>query len=240
MEKNMTKIALVTGANKGIGKEIARQLAQQDVHVIMAARDSKRGQAAVDELSREGLSVELVVLDVTDDSSVTAAAKTIQDKHGKLDILINNAGIAVWPQDSLQLDVKAFQTAYDTNVFGIVRTMGAMRGLLKASDNGRIVNMSTSLASLGLIQKNHDLMLLPAYNSSKSAVNALTVIYAKLLADDAIKVNVACPGFVDTDLNNHMGIRNVQEAAATPVRLALLDSDGPTGGFFNDDGSIEW
>lgn len=236
----MTKIALVTGANKGIGKEISRQLAKQDVHVIMGARDHKRGQSAVDELSKEGLSVELVVLDVTDDSSVAAAAKTIQDKHGKLDILVNNAGIAAWPQDPLQLDVKAFQTTYDTNVFGIVRTIGAMHELLKASGAGRVVNMSTSLGSLGLIQKNPELVLLPAYNSSKTAVNALTVIYAKLLATDGIKVNAACPGFVDTDLNNHTGIRSVEEAANTPVRLALLDSNGPTGGFFDDNGSIEW
>lgn len=236
----MKRIALVTGANKGIGKEIARQLAEQDVHVIIGARDSERGQAAVDELANEGLPVELVVLDVISDSSVAAAAKTIQDKHGKLDILVNNAGIAVWSQDPLQLDAKVFQTTYDTNVFGIVRTIGAMHALLKASGAGRIVNLSTSLASLGRIQKNPDLMLLPAYNSSKSAVNALTVIYAKLLGADGIKVNATCPGFVDTDLNNHTGIRNVKEAAATPVRLALLDSDGPTGGFFDDDGSIEW
>lgn len=236
----MKRIALVTGANKGIGKEIARQLAKQDVHVIMGARDRERGQVAVDELSKEGLSVELVVLDVTNDSSIAAAAKTIQDKHGKLDILVNNAGIAVWSQDPLQLDVKAFQTTYDTNVFGIVRVIGAMHELLKASGAGRIVNMSTSLASLGRIQKNPELMLLPAYNSSKSAVNALTVIYAKLLGADSIKVNAACPGFVDTDLNNHTGIRDVEEAAATPVRLALLDSNGPTGGFFDDDGAIEW
>ena len=236
----MTKIALVTGANKGIGKEIARQLAKQDVHVIMGARDHKRGQAAVDELSKEGLSVELIDLDITDDSSVTTAAKTIQDKHGKLDILVNNAGIAMWSQDPLQLDVKAFQATYDTNVFGIVRTIGAMHNLLKTSGAGRIVNMSTSLASLSRIQSNPELMLLPAYNSSKTAVNALTVIYAKLLSADAIKVNVACPGFVDTDLNNHTGIRNTEEAAATPVRLALLDDNGPTGGFFDDDGAIEW
>lgn len=240
MVKNSSKIALVTGANKGIGKEIARQLAEQGVHVIMGARDRKRGQLTVDELSKQGLSVELIVLDVTDDSSVAAAAKTIKGKYGKLDILVNNAGIAVWPQDALQLDVKAFQTTYNTNVFGIVRTIGAMHELLKASGAGRIVNMSTSLGSLGRIQKNPELTVVPAYNSSKTAVNALTVIYAKLLDTDAIKVNAACPGFVDTDLNYHTGIRSVEEAAATPVRLALVGSDGPTGGFFDDDGSIEW
>lgn len=236
----MTKIALVTGANKGIGKEIARQLAKQDVHVIMGARDSKRGQAAVDELSKEGLSVELVELDVTNESSVAAAAKTIQDKHGKLDILVNNAGIAVWSQDPLQLDAKVFQSTYDTNVFGIVRVIGAMHKLLKASGAGRIVNMSTSLGSLSLVQKNPELMLLPAYNSSKTAVNALTVIYARLLGTDAIKVNSACPGFVATDINQNTGVRNVKEAAATPVRLAMLDESGPTGAFFDDNGAIEW
>lgn len=236
----MTKIALVTGANKGIGKEIARQLAEQDVHVIIGSRDSERGQVTVDELTQEGLSVELVILDVTDDSSVTAAAEMIEEKYGKLNILVNNAGIAVWPQDPLQLDVKAFQTTYDTNVFGIVRTIGAMHQLLKASGAGRIVNLSTSLGSLGRMQKIPELAVLPAYNSSKTAVNALTAIYAKLLDADSIKVNVACPGFVDTDLNHHTGVRNVKEAAATPVRLALLDNDGPTGGFFDDNGSIEW
>ena len=236
----MQKIALVTGANKGIGKEIARQLTKQGVHVIMGARDPKRGEAAVNELRADGLSVELVQLDVTDDASVATAAKTIEQKHGHLDILVNNAGVAIWPQDSLQFDVEAFKSTYDTNVFGIVRVTGAMHNLLKKSGHGRVVNMSSSLGSIGLTQKLDGRTLLPAYNSSKAAVNALTVAHAKLLAADSIMVNAACPGFTATDMNNHRGARSVEQAAAMPVRLALLQDDGPTGGFFDDGGPIEW
>lgn len=236
----MQKIALVTGANKGIGKEIARQLAKQGVHVIMGVRDPERGRSAVDELRKDGLSVEFVQLDVTDNVSVTAAAEAIKQKHGRLDILVNNAGIAVWPQDPLQFDIEEFKSTYDTNVFGIVRVTGAMHELLKKSGHGRVVNMSSSLGSIGLTQKIEGRTLLPAYGSSKAAVNALTVAHAKLLAADAIKVNAACPGFTATDMNNHRGTRTVQQAAATPVRLALLTDDGPTGGYFDDNGSIEW
>ncbi len=236
----MERIALVTGANKGIGKEIARQLAKHGVHVIMGARNLERGQAAVNELGQAGLSVELVQLDVTDDQSVAAAAETIKQKHGKLDILVNNAGIAIWPQDPLQFDVAAFQKTYDTNVFGTLRVTGAMHELLRASGRGRVVNMSSSLGSLSLTLQQPERTILPAYNSSKAAVNALTVIYANLLGKDGIKVNAACPGFTATDLNQHRGMRSVEEGAATPVRLALLEDDGPTAGFFDDGGAIEW
>jgi NAD(P)-dependent dehydrogenase (short-subunit alcohol dehydrogenase family) len=236
----MEHIALVTGANKGIGKEIARQLAKQGVHVVMSARNAERGQAAADELQKDGLSVEFVQLDVTDDASVTAAAEKIKQKHGKLDILVNNAGIAIWPQDPMQFDAEAFKTTYDTNVFGIVRVTGAMHELLKASGHGRIVNMSSSLGSIGLTQKSDGRTLLPAYNSSKTAVNELTVAYSKLLAEDGIKVNSACPGYTATDMNDHRGVRSVEQGAATPVRLALIENDGPTGGFFDDNGPVEW
>lgn len=233
-------IALVTGANKGIGKEIARQLAQQGVRVIIGARDNERGRAALDDFDREGLDVELVTLDVTSEASAKKAAEVLKEKYGKLDILVNNAGIAMWPQDPLQFDVQAYKAVYDTNVFGAVNMMGAMHELLKASGHGRIVNISSSLGSFSFAKYLDASMIIPAYNTSKTALNALTVTYAKLLAADGIKVNAACPGFTATDINNHSGTRSVAEAAQTPVRLALLADDGPTGGFFNDEGFIEW
>ena len=238
------KIALVTGANKGIGREISRQLASQGVLVVMAARDVARGEKAVADLKALGLPVEFVQLDVTSQSSADAAAAEIGRRHGRLDILVNNAGIALdWIPPS-ELSVEAYQKTFDTNVFGVFRVTKAMLPLLKKSGRGRIVNVSSGLGSLnrsadpnsGLAIQNQ----LLAYSSSKAALNMMTIQFANELKSAGIKVNSANPGYTATDMNQHRGPRTVEQGAAAPVRLALLPDDGPTAGVFSDAGADPW
>ncbi|MBV9849935.1 MAG: SDR family oxidoreductase [Armatimonadetes bacterium] len=237
------KIALITGANKGIGKEIARQLGTQGLTVLIGARDAGRGAEAADELMREGIDARAVLLDVTDQASIAAAADRIKGELGRLDVLVNNAGIALDRVPPSQLDLDTLRRTYDTNVFGVFAVTKAMLPLLRKSDAGRIVNMSSGLGSL---TQNSD----PdwgfagakplAYNSSKAALNMITVIFAAELKDTPIKVNAADPGFTATDLNQHRGTRTVEQGAAIAVRLATLPPGGPTGGYFDDDGVVPW
>jgi NAD(P)-dependent dehydrogenase (short-subunit alcohol dehydrogenase family) len=237
------RVAVVTGANKGIGLEIARQLARRGLTVFVGARDPERGRAAAEKLRAEGLDARPLQLDVTDGASVAAAAASLEKDPGHLDVLVNNAGIAIddGPPSRVSLDV--VQRTYETNVFGVVRVTQALLPLLRRSDAGRIVNLSSGLGSLAL---NTDpawayaRVKFLAYNSSKSAVNAITVQFAHELRDTPIKVNAADPGYVATDMNRHQGVRSVEQGAATPVRLATLPADGPTGGYFNDDGPVPW
>jgi NAD(P)-dependent dehydrogenase (short-subunit alcohol dehydrogenase family) len=238
------RIALVTGANKGIGKEISRQLAAKDVLVLMAARDRDRGEKAVADLRRRDLAVEFIQLDVTSQSSVDQAAMEIESRHGRLDILVNNAGIATDWYPASELSIETLQETFDTNVFGVFRVTKAMMRLLKKSRHGRIVNISSSLGSLTRhTNPNYGVgvqdMLL-AYCSSITALNMITVQFAHHLRDAGIKVNAANPGYTATDMNQHRGPRTVEQAAATPVRLALLPDDGPTAGVFSDDGAEPW
>ncbi len=238
------KIALVTGANKGIGKEISRQLAMQGVRVIMAARDSARGEKAVAELTALGLPVEFLPLDVTSQPSVDAAAAEIDKRYSRLDILVNNAGIALDWIPASELTVEAYQKTFDTNVFGVFRVTKAMLPLLKKLGHGRIVNVSSGLGSLnrsadpngGLAIQNQ----LLAYSSSKAALNMMTIQFGNELKSAGIKVNSANPGYTATDMNQHRGPRTVEQGAATPVRLALLPDDGPTAGVFSDTGADPW
>jgi NAD(P)-dependent dehydrogenase (short-subunit alcohol dehydrogenase family) len=236
------KIALVTGANKGIGQEIARQLGKQGITVLVGARDTERGEAAARQLQREGIQARFVRLDVTDQTSIDAAARTIEHDYGKLDILVNNAAIGQDNGPPSQLDIEILRRTYETNVFGVFAVTKALLPLLKQAAAGRIVNMSSGLGSLtqtsdpnGLAQIN-----LLAYNSSKSALNALTVQFANELRHTPIKVNAADPGYVATDLNQHRGHRSVEQGATAPVRLATLPEDGPTGGYFDENGVIPW
>ena len=237
------RVAVVTGANKGIGLEIARQLAREGMTVFIGARDPERGRAAAEKLRAEGLDARALPLDVTDDASVAAAAALVEKDAGRLDVLVNNAGIAIdnGPPSRVSLDV--VRRTYETNVFGVVRTTQAMLPLLRRSDAGRIVNLSSGLGSLA---RNSDpswdyaSVKFLAYNSSKTALNMITVQFAYELRDTPIKVNAADPGYVATDMNRHQGVRTVEQGAATPVRLALLPPDGPTGGYFNDDGPLPW
>jgi NAD(P)-dependent dehydrogenase (short-subunit alcohol dehydrogenase family) len=237
------RVAVVTGANKGIGLEIARQLARRGHTVYLGARDPSRGREAAEKLRAEGHDARPLGLDVTDDASVVAAAAALEKDPGRLDVLVNNAGIAIddGPPSGVSLD--ALRRTYETNVFGVVRVTQALLPLLRRSDAGRIVNLSSSLGSLA---RNSDpswpfaSVKLLAYNSSKSALNAITVQLAWELRDTPLKVNAADPGYVATDMNRNQGVRTVEQGAATPVRLATLPADGPSGGFFADDGPVPW
>jgi len=236
------KIALITGANKGIGKEIARQLGAQGMTVLIGARDTGRGEAAAAELTAGGADAHAVRLDVTDAASIEAAAHQIESEYGKLDVLVNNAGIALDGAPG-GVDVDTLRRTYETNVFGVFAVTKAMTPLLKKSEAGRIVNMSSGLGSL---TQNSDpnwgfAGVKPlAYNSSKAALNMITVIFAADLKDTRIKVNAADPGFTATDLNQHRGNRTVEQGATAAVRLATLPADGPTGGYFDEDGVVPW
>jgi NAD(P)-dependent dehydrogenase (short-subunit alcohol dehydrogenase family) len=237
-------IALVTGANKGIGKEIARQLAAQGVRVLLGARDRTRGQQVEADLLAEGLTVQFLPLDVTDQLSVQQAASHVESQYGRLDILVNNAGIALdWGRPS-ESEIEALHKTYDTNVFGVFRVTKAMLPLLRKSRTGRIVNVSSALGSMTLTADPdgpfQGRSMLMAYCSSKTALNMMTLQFANELKDSGIKVNAATPGYVATDMNQHQGARTVEQGAATPVRLALLPDDGPTGGFFSDEGVVPW
>jgi len=237
-------IALVTGANKGIGREISRQLATKGVHVLMGARDRERGEKAAADLRAQDLPVEFIQIDVTSQSSVDQAAAEVERHHGRLDILVNNAGIALDWFPGSELTVEALQQTFETNVFGVFRVTKALLLLLKKSEHGRIVNVSSGLGSLTRnADPNNTLAvrdLLLAYSSSKAALNMITVKFANELKSAGIKVNSANPGFTATDMNQHRGPKTVEQGAATPVRLALLPDDGPTGGVFSDDGSEPW
>jgi NAD(P)-dependent dehydrogenase (short-subunit alcohol dehydrogenase family) len=237
------KVAFITGANKGIGKEIARQLGKLGITVVIGARDKKKGEEAEKELRSQGIDAFYLKLDVTKQSTIDAAVREIEKKFGKLDILVNNAGIAIDTGRPSTTDVDTLYRTYDTNVFGPFRMMKAFIPLLQKSAAGRIVNMSSGLGSLELhSSKNWHISGTKyiAYNSSKSALNALTLQFAYELRKTAIKVNSADPGFTATDLNQHRGTRTVEQGARAAVRLATLTEDGPTGGFFNEDGSVSW
>ncbi|WP_188187748.1 SDR family oxidoreductase [Nonomuraea sp. SYSU D8015] len=236
----MTKIALITGANKGIGYEIARLLAGQGVTAIVGARDEQRGRAAAERLGQP-----YVRLDVTDEDGVAAAAKWIEQEYGRLDILVNNAAIAGDPAQAVPsaTPARALRDLYETNVFGVVTVTNAMLPLLRTSPAGRIVNMSSELGSLSMAAGADSPFAeatFLAYNSSKSALNMITVLYARELKDTPIKVNAANPGYCATDLNGHTGFRTAEQGAAIAVKLATLDEDGPTGAYLQDDGVLPW
>jgi NAD(P)-dependent dehydrogenase (short-subunit alcohol dehydrogenase family) len=235
----MNKIAFITGGNKGLGKEVAKQLKEHGVDVIIGARDKELGLESARELD-----VASVQIDVTDEKSVMNAAKEVEERFGRIDILVNNAGITgSFKGKPSEATVPQIQEVYDTNVFGIVRVTNAFIPLLKKSENGRIVNMSSGLGSLTWNSDsdsefyNYNLI---TYQTSKTAVNALTVAYAKEMAEFDIKVNAADPGFTATDLNQHRGYQTVEQGASTAVKLALLNQDGETGTYQDKNGVVPW
>ena len=239
------KVALVTGANKGIGYEISRQLGKLGFTVALAGRDQKRVDEAAATLRGEGMDVQGVVLDVTDPASAEAAARWLDERFGRLDVLINNAGVTfefgqgVKPSE---LDLKALKDTYETNVFGTFAVTKACLPLLKKSAPARIINQSSTLGSLGILSDPNSPYYgnnILAYNSSKSALNGLTVALAKDLAGDQISVNSTCPGWVKTDMGTDAAPRSVDQGAAIAVKLATMDQP-PTGKYLDDNGEIPW
>jgi NAD(P)-dependent dehydrogenase (short-subunit alcohol dehydrogenase family) len=236
--------ALVTGANKGIGLAIAKGLAEAGFFVWIGARDRSRGEQAVAQLRDAGLGAGLLELDVADEHSVYRAAAMLSEQIGALDILINNAGIAVdmtkAPSEVRMQDMKA---VYEVNLFGPVRVTQAFLPLLKKADQARIVMMSSGVGSLTLVTDPtsiYSTVNLLDYTSSKVALNAVTVSFAKELEPLGIKVNAVEPGHVRTDLNGNSGVLTPEEGATTVIKMALLDPDGPTGGFFGSHGRQPW
>jgi NAD(P)-dependent dehydrogenase (short-subunit alcohol dehydrogenase family) len=236
------KTALVTGANKGIGYEIAAGLARRGFRVGVGARDTARREEAVDKLRAEGLEVFGVALDVTDDASVAAAAARLEELGG-LDVLVNNAGITGgMPQEPSQVTAEQVLGVVDDNVLGVIRVTNAMLPLLRRAAAPRIVNVSSTVGSLGLQTAQAEPIgpLSGAYSPTKTYLNALTVQYAKELAPDGILVNAGCPGYVATDLNGHRGTRTPEQGAAVFLELATLPDDGPTGTFSDETGVQPW
>ena len=237
------KIALVTGANKGLGLEIARQLGQENYTILVGARDTERGEGAAETLRAEGFSAHFVPLDVTDEASVETAATTITECFGRLDVLVNNAGVLFDDLPPSQLSMAALRRTFDTNVFGVVRTTQAMLPLLRASDSARIVNLGSAMGSLTLTSDPDNLRSgywQLAYAASKAALNAVTVQFANELRAEGIKVNAADPGYVATDLTGQQGFNSAEDGATPAVRLATLPAEGPTAGFYNIDGPMPW
>ena len=245
MPRANSRVALVTGANKGIGFEIARELGKAGYTVMLGARSPELGRKAAAKLSSERIDARFVELDVDREASVQAAAAKITEDFDHLDILVNNAGIADLTGDGPPgtARLETVERTFRTNFFGALIVTQVMLPLLRKSSAGRVVDVSSGLGSL---QQNGDQNLeiakvkYLAYSASKAALNMLTVQLANDLRDTGIKVNSAAPGFTATDLNQHRGHQTVEQGAAAAVRLALLPEDGPTGGFFSSAGSVPW
>lgn len=234
------KTVLITGANKSIGFETARQLLQQGYYVYLGSRDSQKGQQAVDQLKSEGLDqVEPLTIDVDDRESIKAARETLGQKTPVLDVLINNAGISGgFPQTALETDIRVFKDVFETNLFGVIETTQSFIDLLKKSQEPRIVNVTSGLGSLTLHNDptwKYYSVKGACYTASKAALNAYTIVLAYELRDTAFKVNVVDPGYTATDFNHHSGPGTVADAAARLVKAATLDPVGPTSQFFSDD-----
>lgn len=228
-------IALVTGANRGIGYEVCRQLAQQGYRVLLASRDTAKGEAAAQALQREGLNVAALTLDVSQPESITQARTIVERDEGRLDVLVNNAAINydTW-QRGVSADLNVVQETMETNVYGAWRMVQTFLPLLRKSAHGRIVNVSSESGSLAGMGGGT-----PAYSMSKAALNALTRILAAELCGERILVNSVCPGWVATDMGGSGG-RPVRDGAASVLWAATLPDGGPTGGFFRDGKPLRW
>jgi NAD(P)-dependent dehydrogenase (short-subunit alcohol dehydrogenase family) len=245
-------VALVTGANKGIGLQIAKDLAAHGFTVLVGSRNLERGETAAKTV---GVDARALQLDVTNQASIATAAERIRNELGRLDVLVNNAGISHAGKPGRPLpeiaksgrasvaSLDEVRAVFETNVFGVIAVTQAMLPLLREAPAGRIVNVSSASGSLTINAEPtnpHRAMFGVVYSPSKTALNAITLAFALELESTRIKVNAACPGFTSTDLNNFAGTRSVQEGAREPVRLALLDANGPTGTFSNEDGPLPW
>lgn len=243
------KIALVTGASRGIGLATARRLAREGHHVVVAARNRAAAEQAAEVIRADGLAASSVLMDVTDAASVRAAAAVVAVRFGRLDVLVNNAGIlpeAIHEGAKEVVDLTMFELTYATNVLGPVAVVEAFLPLLRRSTAGRIVNVSSTVGSLA-----HQTdpaspwhaMVVPAYQSSKAALNAFTIVLSKALADTPIKVTSVCPGWVQTDLapgNREQAPLTPEDAAEVVARAATLSVDDPTGTFVDAAGPVAW
>ena len=238
------RVALVTGANKGIGFEVARGLGKAGMTVLLGARDESRGQKAAERLKGEGLDARPIALDLGDEGTIRDAAAQVEREFGRLDVLVNNAGIAV-PGDGplTRTDLETVRKTFETNFFGTIAVTQAMLPLVRKGAAGRVVNVSSGLGSLALNSdpaSPYASVKLLAYNSSKAALNMMTIQLAYELRDTRVKVNAADPGYTATDLNGNSGPQTVQEGAEAILRLAQLPDEGPTGGFFDRNGVVPW
>jgi NAD(P)-dependent dehydrogenase (short-subunit alcohol dehydrogenase family) len=239
------KVALVTGATRGIGFETVKQIAETGVRTLLAGRDEARTKAAAKQLSDAGLPVDPIILDVADPGSIVAAVKHVTDKYGRLDILVNNAGILLDALDKKpsQQSLQTWRDTFDTNLFAVVEVTNAFLPLIKASPAGRIVNVSSQLGSFGMhldpSSPIYDFKI-PAYNVSKSAVNAWTIHLAYELKDTTVKVNAIHPGYVKTEMNGGHGEIDVPTGAKSSVEMALLGADGPSGTFTYLGKTLPW
>jgi NAD(P)-dependent dehydrogenase (short-subunit alcohol dehydrogenase family) len=235
------RVALITGANKGIGFETARQLGKQGITVLVGSREKERGQKAVDTLRAEGIGARFIALDVSDQVTIDCAAAEVDRGFGRLDILVNNAGILLERIAPSECQVENLRKTFDTNVFGLFAVTKAFLPLLRKSAAGRIVNVTSALGSLAVMsdpQRLENKFL--AYSASKAAVNMMTVAFARELAGTKIKVNSAAPGYTATEMNNYSGTQTIAEGTVASVRLATLPDDGPTGGFLDAKGFVAW
>ncbi len=243
---NNKKTALITGANKGIGLETARQLGRKDITVLVGARDAEKGKRAADKLRGEGIDAHAIVLDVSDPGSIQKAAAQIEKDFGRLDILVNNAGVMADDRGKKvsEQSLAMWRETFETNVFGLIATTNAFLPLLRKSEAGRIVNLSSILGSTGFhatpgspIYESKDT---PAYNVSKAAVNAYTVQLAYDLKETKIKVNAAHPGWVKTDMGGPGAMMELEDGAKTSVALATAGPDGPSGTFEHMGQTLPW
>lgn len=248
MNNKPKKIALVTGANKGIGFETAKQLGKEGITIIAASRNKERGLAAVEQLKSEGIDVEFLQLDIDNNAEIRFAYEYILNKYGKLDILVNNAGIQIESKEwginnTTDIDEKTLRATLDTNFFNIVKLTNTLLPLIRKSEAGRIVNLSSILGSLGLHSDPNSPIYgskLFAYDTSKTALNSYTVHLAAALAGTAIKVNSAHPGWVKTDMGSDAAPMELTDGAKTSVALALLGADGPSGRYIHLGEELPW
>ncbi len=244
MHKKTT--ALITGANKGIGLETARQLGKRDITVLVGARNSGKGKTAAAELRKEGIDAHALEIDVSDPASIRKAAAEVESEFGRLDILVNNAGIMTDDRSRKPSDqtLDTWRETFDTNVLGLIATTQAFLPLLRKSEAGRIVNLSSILGSIEYHATPgapvYDSKETPAYNVSKAAVNAYTVQLAHELRDTSLKVNAAHPGWVKTEMGGEEATMDIEDGAKTSVALATLRDDGPNGTFVHMGEPLPW
>lgn len=231
------RLAVVTGGNKGIGFEICRELSRKGLRVVLTSRDEAKGRVAIDTLTKEGLDVLYHRLDVTDRESVAALASYLKSEHGRVDVLVNNAGILIdkYTTSVLKEEEETFRVTMETNFYGALRMCQALVPLMRKGHYGRIVNISSGLGQLAEMGDG-----VSAYRVSKTALNALTRMVSTATKDDGILVNSMCPGWVRTDMGGPDASRSIEQGAETAVWLAMLPHDGPTGGFFRDKQPIPW